>query len=101
MLTISSEKYRQNGVLVYSEADKVKVIYDGLLAQNGAANVYAHVGFGKNWTKTSDHKMRKTRKGFETSLPAPDDAILNVAFKDCADHWDNNSGQNYNFVVTP
>ncbi|NJD02351.1 MAG: carbohydrate-binding protein, partial [Ruminiclostridium sp.] len=37
--------------------------------------------------------------GFETTIPVMKADTLNVAFKDCANHWDNNSGMNYSFDV--
>jgi hypothetical protein len=95
MLTNSSDQYRPNGVSVYSGSDRVRVVYDGLLQKSGAANVYAHVGFGKMWANSHDYKMLRTPSGFEATIPVQRGEILNIAFKDCANNWDNNSGKNY------
>jgi hypothetical protein len=44
--------------------------------------------------------MMRTGMGFETTVPVIKPDTLNVAFKDCANNWDNNSGMNYSFDVT-
>lgn len=95
MLTATTNKYEQNGVHVYSGSDRVRVVYDGLLQQNGATDIYARVGFGSKWSNLYDYKMHKTSAGFETMIPVPAGEKLNIAFKDCANNWDNNSGKNY------
>lgn len=99
MLTNDSEKYRQSGIHVYSGSDRVKVVYDGLLPKSGAAHVYAHVGYGNKWENESDYAMLKTSHGFEVSIQVRQNDTLNIAFKDCANNWDNNSGENYSFRV--
>jgi hypothetical protein len=97
MLTVATDKYRKNGVMVYSGSDRVRVIYNGLLPQSGAAHVYAHIGFDENWTAKTDVPMLRTSCGFEATVPVQGGDVLQIAFKDCANHWDNNSGNNYNF----
>lgn len=95
--------YIKNGVLINpsvpSAGDKVKIVYDGLLSKNGAVHVYAHIGFGSGWDYIQDIPMSKTGTGFETTVPVMKSDILNLAFKDCANHWDNNSGMNYSFDI--
>ena len=79
---------------------EVRITYNGLLFQNGASEIYAHVGFGSNWNSTTDYKMNRTAQGFEISLPIEDYTDrLNVCFRDAAYNWDNNSGSNYTFPV--
>ncbi len=78
----------------------VTITYNGILFQNGASEVYAHVGFGNNWTSATDYKMNRTTRGFEISLTIDSSTDrLNVCFKDSANNWDNNSGSNYTFPV--
>lgn len=95
--------YYENGVLitpnVVVKGDNASVTYKGILSNSGAKSVYMHVGFGDNWENTKDIKMDKTEEGFETSLPISDDKPLKMAFKDCANNWDNNGGRNYTFEV--
>lgn len=95
--------YIQNGVIiapnVVAQGDKTTVKYKGLLYNKGADTVYMHMGYGTTWDKTKDVKMTKTMEGFEAEIPLQSHEKLNVAFKDSADNWDNNSGLNYSFNV--
>lgn len=97
--------YIDQGVIikpnVISEGDNVTLAYNGLLAKSGAEHVYAHVGYGdsSNWQNTSYFKMNRTPDGFETDFNVNKLSNLQVAFKDCASNWDNNSGNNYVFNV--
>jgi hypothetical protein len=95
--------YISNGVLINpstpSAGEKVKIVYDGLLSKSGATHVFARIGYGNRWENTQDVPMMKTGTGFETTIPVMKADTLNVAFKDCANHWDNNSGMNYSFDV--
>lgn len=97
-------EYMQNGVAISpsipSVGDKVQIVYDGLLSKSGATHVYAHIGFGNRWENEQDVPMMKTSVGFETTIPVVKSDIFNLCFKDCANHWDNNSGKNYSFDVT-
>ncbi len=100
--TKSSSSYDANGVYIspstFSVGDRIKITYSGLLANSGAAEVYAHIGFGASkWQDITDIKMTKTSKGFEATVPVSSTSTLNVAFKDNANNWDNNSGSNYCF----
>ena len=103
MIRAINADYAENGVIIIpafpSTREKVEIIYDGLLVQNGASDVYAHVGFGRKWKKRSDYKMIKTNAGFEVSVPVEIADTLNVCFKDNANHWDNNSGIDYSFDI--
>lgn len=85
---------------VPSVGDKVKIIYDGLLAKNGATHVFAHVGFGSRWEHVDDYRMDKTTTGFETTVPVISGDTINLCFKDCAENWDNNTGKNYSFDIS-
>ncbi|MDP4183282.1 MAG: carbohydrate-binding protein [Bacillota bacterium] len=97
-------EYMQNGIslspAVPTAGEKIKVIYDGLLAKSGANDIYAHIGYGSNWDRSSYFKMNKSLTGFEASLPVEYSDTMNICFKDCANNWDNNSGKNYSFDVT-
>lgn len=95
--------YFSNGVhvtpTIISQGDKVKVEYKGLLWNSGADQVYAHVGTGNSWSNQQDIPMSKKINGFETIINVNGKDDLNIAFKDCADNWDNNNGHNYTFRV--
>jgi len=99
-----NNEYINNGIAISpaipTAGDNVRIVYDGLLVKSGASDVFAHVGFGSNWDKVSDYRMQRTSMGFEASIPVQNATTLNLAFKDCANNWDNNSGRNYVFDVT-
>lgn len=80
--------------------DKVKVVYSGLLARSGATELFAHVGFGENWSSQYDYRMTKTTNGFEATFPVTNQEPLNICFRDIANNWDNNSGSNYSYHIT-
>ena len=97
-------KFAAKGVVISpalpAKGETVRLVYRGLLAANGAQKVYARFGFGDDWQKAMDYKMMRTAEGFEAALPVAGAATLNVCFRDSADNWDNNSGQNYSFEVS-
>lgn len=75
----------------------VRVVYNGLLSSSGAQDVYIRTGYGNtnNWQEIYDYKMSQTPEGWEQILHLNRSNYLNFCFKDGADHWDNNSGQNW------
>lgn len=92
--------YSQNGVHMENAQNTFKLVYDGLLAQNGSNEIHAVVGYGNNlnWEDVEEHKMDKTKDNkFELMLTVKRPGNINIAFKDNAQNWDNNSGHNYNF----
>lgn len=95
--------YYQNGLVVtpnvLAEGDVASVVYKGLLKNSGADEVYMHVGFGEHWHDTKDIKMKKVGDSFESVLPITSSLPLKIAFRDCANNWDNNSSRNYTFEV--
>ena len=102
--TSNTNNYLSNGVIIspsiLSTGERVRVIYDGLLSKSGANHIYAKVGFGSKWEKEGYFQMIKSDTGFETTIPVANADTMNLAFKDCANNWDNNSGKNYIFDVT-
>ena len=100
---VHNNSYMPNGIYlapaIPAAGEKVKIIYDGLLAKSGATDVFAHVGFGNKWDNLYDYRMEKTHMGFEATIPVLQSESMNVCFKDCANNWDNNSGSNYSFEV--
>ncbi len=97
----SDENYSK-GVIFTTIGNQVKLVYDGLLAQSGATQVYAVVNTRdeKHLLSTSTYPMKGTnQKTFELSIPASTKTLINVAFKDSASNWDNNSGQDYSYYI--
>lgn len=104
-MQMNGGKYAQYGVYCNPEVvEKGKVVnltYEGILAQHGADRVFACIGYGPNnrWSDVSLIEMRKVGpQKFEGQVAITGKGNLNVAFKDSADHWDNNNGQNYVFA---
>ena len=103
MTNNGNKLYQKNGIMIDPAMPhpnhKAKISYNGLLNKCGATHVYAHVGFNKEWNHQHDYEMTKKSNGFEVEIPIEYANTLNVAFKDCANNWDNNSGNNYTFDV--
>ncbi|MBP2651022.1 MAG: Carbohydrate binding domain (family 25) [Firmicutes bacterium] len=98
-------EYLNNGVTltpaIPSPYDDVELAYSGLLAKNGATEIFAHVGFDNAWTSASDYIMTKSEYGYKAKIYIPSNAeFLKVCFKDAANNWDNNSGNNYSFLLS-
>lgn len=95
------QPYRENGVVLTKISDHTaSVKYDGLLAKCGAEDVYTVVGYGSNskWENVQTIRMNRFGNTFHADIPAMPGANINIAFKDGANNWDNNSGLNYTFI---
>lgn len=78
--------------------EAITITYDGPLSQNGATEtIYAHIGDGQ-WQKTQDIPMDKDGRMWMTDI-IPTDLQMNFCFHDGQGNWDNNLGQNWNFIV--
>lgn len=103
MFKAISNEYLANGVIVTPNNPEpntnVTIVYNGLLAQSGAQELYARVGFGYDWQGSQDLRMIRTNSGFEATIPAANAENLNVAFKDPVNNWDNNCNRNYSFNI--
>ena len=99
-----SKIYEQNGLFLskqkITEGDELIVGYKGLLVSSGAKQIYMHIGYGEEWDECEDMPMIFSDGMFKVKLLAKKDGTLGIVFKDPADNWDNNSGQNYNFKVS-
>ena len=98
-----SKVYEQNGLFLskqrISKGDEIIIGYKGLLLTSGASQVYMHVGYGENWDYCEDIPMIFSDGMFKVKLKVREEGQLGIAFKDPAENWDNNSGQNYCFKV--
>ncbi len=82
--------------------ERVQVVYDGLLNKSGADTIYLHagVGYGDNWMDVTDITMDRDGQGrFTAQLRVNTTDRFNFCFKDAADNWDNNSGNNWSYEV--
>lgn len=98
---VDTQRYQENGVSLYRVSDHTASLkYDGLLAQCGADDVYTVVGYGSNnnWENVQTIRMNRFGNAFHADIPAMHGLNINVAFKDSANNWDNNNGNNYTFI---
>ena len=95
--------YSQSGVYIDEatlfEGKKAKLRYNGYLFNNGAKEIYVHLGFGLLWENLNEVKMIKKVEGFEAEVPLVKADSLNFCFRDDLNNWDNNSFQNYSYDV--
>ena len=75
--------------------------YSGLLAKSGADWGFAHVGYGSGkWSNIRDIEMNRQGEQFVTQIKMEPGDMFNVCFKDSANNWDNNSGNNWSTRIT-
>jgi hydrogenase maturation factor len=97
-----TQTYTHAGVAFNKISDReAKIDYTGLLQNSGATEVTAVYGYGsnQNWENVSTVTLSKDASGrFIATIPIESGKNVNLAFKDAAQNWDNNSGLNYTFV---
>ena len=77
----------------------VTVKYCGDLTQHSDGNVYLHYGFD-GWKNTATVPMARVDSDeCSTSILVHGRKEINIAFKDDANHWDNNNGQDYKIEI--
>ncbi|HHZ19192.1 MAG TPA: carbohydrate-binding protein [Firmicutes bacterium] len=82
------------------QGQEVKIKYKGYLTTTGAKKIFLHAGFGEgNWENVQDIPMRKLRDGGWSASLVAEGSRLNICFKDDAENWDNNFGQNWSFAI--
>lgn len=76
--------------------DTLNIHYRGLLKNSGASEIFLHYGFD-NWNRSLNTvKMEHSEDGsFNAAVKATGDQEMNLCFKDNADNWDNNNGNNW------
>jgi len=81
---------------------QVSILYKGLLANQNAASVYLHYGYGKqqDWVGTTDQQMEQLNGGWEKVVTIEKGDQLNFCFKDSANQWDNNNGTNWAYRIS-
>lgn len=102
-MAVKNQPYEENGVLTskasLNAGDEISLTYKGLLVECGADKVFAYVGYGEDWNEKAFIPMAYDGSQFKAELKLTVAGVLNVAFKDSADNWDNNNGVNYTFKV--
>ena len=79
--------------------DKITILYDGLLAKNGAPEITVHLGYGRNWDNEQEIPMVKKDTGFEATISALKEDFLKLSFSDPFNNVDDNNGQGYSFDI--
>src|SRR5690554_6814227 len=90
----SYNQFADKGIRLYNYGDRIRLVYDGILVKSGAKDIFAVIGYGKNdkWEDTTQYQMHNTDGSiFELLMPEKNGRRMNIAFKDGADNWDNNS----------
>lgn len=77
------------------EGKTTKLTYNGILAQNGANEIYVHFGFGLLWDNLQEIKLDKVDDHFETEITLTSCEDINFCFRDENNNWDNNDTKNY------
>ena len=93
--------YSSSGVEIHDTRNTLRVLYSGILAKNGANEIYAVIGYGDNlnWETVQEYPMhRLSSDKFELIFPVTRSGEINMAFKDSSENWDNNSGRNFTFT---
>lgn len=81
------------------ENSNIKISYTGKFFQDNSEEVFIHYGFGLNWDNVSEIEMEKTELGFQCEIDILAGETLNLCFKNNANVWDNNFGQNFVFPI--
>lgn len=83
-----------------SYGNNINISYNGILSQCGADQVYLHcvTGDKQGWSNPQDQKMNRTARGWEKDVAVHSNRML-FCFKDSADNWDNNNGNNWEFYA--
>lgn len=79
--------------------ERCRISYEGLLKKSGADQVFLHCGYGASWSNAEDIPMFNTATGSVCDVSMREDGLFSFCFKDSADHWDNNHGQNWTFMI--
>lgn len=93
--------YSSRGVEIQDTRNTLRILYSGLLAKNGAKEIYAVIGYGDNynWENVKEYPMHKlSEEKFELLFPVTRTGQINMAFRDSANNWDNNNGMNFTFT---
>lgn len=98
-------KYDDKGVHLTANGNTWVLTYRGILARSGACDIYAVINKGSNtnWKDVKFYPMGLTDNynTFQLIFPKGSASEINIAFKDGADHWDNNAGRNYSYTQLP
>lgn len=90
--------YSDQGVQLHEEMYTLRLNYKGTLAQNGAQQIFAIIGYGNNlkWEDMDEFPMHNMGGNvFELLFTVKRSGNINIAFRDVAGTRDDNGGMNY------
>jgi hypothetical protein len=81
--------------------EEFTVWYGGLLAKDGASDIFLHYGIGPGaWQNVHDVRMNKESDGvFSCQVEAADGGRFEFCFRDTAGRWDNNNSRNWSLAI--
>ncbi|MDD4752877.1 MAG: carbohydrate-binding protein [Desulfitobacteriaceae bacterium] len=95
--------FSEHGIAINPMPSKIgeqcNIHYDGLLKKSGADQVYLHCGYGQSWSNPQDIPMFNTATGCACDITPLSDGTFNFCFKDSANNWDNNRGENWTVFI--
>jgi hypothetical protein len=98
-----SQPYADNGIklskLTLSVGDQLEITYKGLLSNGGADEILLYGGYGEEWNEKILIPMTKDDEYFKVKFKLEYEGVFHFTFKDPANNWDNNSGENYSLKV--
>ena len=87
---------REIGDYMKTTGKTYEVKYTGYLMNS--ENMFLHYGYD-NWSDVSEKKMRKLKSCYKIEVTVPAETTeLNFCFRAGENEWDNNSGNNWNWV---
>ncbi|OCL26554.1 carbohydrate-binding protein [Orenia metallireducens] len=94
------------GIIVHplpsNNGNKIRVKYNGVLNTADTEQIYLHagLGYGDKWNYVTDIAMKHNEGNWIADIRVEDhDNRLNFCFKDSAEHWDNNNGDNWSYKI--
>lgn len=78
------------------ENQEIVILYKGFLFSNNLTNdVYISYGYGNNWERQSEIKMKPSTFGYLATINVESGENLQFCFRDDNNNWDNNKSSNY------
>lgn len=78
------------------EDSEIVLLYKGFLfSDNLTKDVYISYGYGNNWEKQSEIKMKPSTFGYLATIKIEANTNLQFCFRDDNGNWDNNNSSNY------
>lgn len=80
---------------VYEDSEIVLLYKGFLFSDNLTKDVYISYGYGSNWEKQTEIKMKPSTFGYLATIKIDSNTNLQFCFRDDNGNWDNNNSANY------